>query len=189
MVLLTIGSTKVGVGTTVLTASLGSIVAEFSQRVLLGGAGACLSCSSQSIGKQAAAGLSRPPSSILSPRGFARWASTQLDRLRAIRFLAAPSRFEQKPGRGARHRLLTLGLPHGEIDAAESNHPGRYAVEVCWEQAGLIHCKTFQVKAESDEDAARKGRTIAAAKAPAAARLEVVDLQPLFRVDCVREIL
>lgn len=73
---LTIGSTKGGVGKTALTASLGTILTYFSQRAPQVDADVLpISSSCQSVEEPAAAGLHQLPSEILSARGFTHGAS------------------------------------------------------------------------------------------------------------------
>lgn len=55
----------------------------------------------------------------------------------------------------------------------------RYAVEVCWPRFGRITCRTYLVRAQSDKEAAAKGRAEARRQMRGLTHLEVVDLARL----------
>lgn len=85
-------------------------------------------------------------------------------------------------------RGLEQWINMGEHAFEYPNRPSRYIAEVCWEQAGQIICRTYRVRAHTDEYAARKSYAIAKTQAPSSAtRIEVVDIQPLWRKEITKE--
>ncbi len=153
--------------------------------------------------------LSSIPPEVLSAREFARACHTSMPRPPSLN----RNHNRRNPMRTKKCSChLMLGMTHDEVNAATEktspdvvcalerwvdvkerateryDSPGHYAVEVCWEQEDQITCRTYRVRARTDEDAASKGCAIARKHAPApATHIEVMDLQPLWRINTTRE--
>ena len=72
----------------------------------------------------------------------------------------------------------------GSLDSRQALRRGRYAVEVCWLSEGTVTCRTYQVRATSEVQAARLACQCAdKAMGSRISRIEAVDVEPLQRGD------
>lgn len=83
---------------------------------------------------------------------------------------------------------LEKWIDMGEHAFGHPIRPGRYIVEVCWEHAGQIACRTYRVRAHTEKYAALKSCAIAKIQVPSSVtHIEVVDIQPLWRKALIKE--
>jgi hypothetical protein len=72
----------------------------------------------------------------------------------------------------------------GSLSSGQALRRGSFAVEMCWLSDGVVTCRTYQVRATSEVQAARLACQCASkAMGSRISRIEAVDVEPLQRGD------